>query len=227
MQGFSQLGLNEKLKPSTAWEKGYLVFKGQKDTIKGFTSIQTTEFGYLHSIWFCTDTMNNKNSFSISTEKVDMDTVRFLGFEKRNFKYFNYTDKTVPKSIRGNVFLVGWVEIIEKGAINISLGFSTREYLSPTFKINNPQNPMVKTFTPMYCLKKGSLPTILIATSTITDFNTAFTSYKVNDEYKQHFISYLSDDTELVEKIRTKELLFSDIEVYVKEYNKRVKAKQN
>ncbi|MDF2435814.1 MAG: hypothetical protein K0Q95_190 [Bacteroidota bacterium] len=224
---FAQIGVNELLNQSSSWEKGYIFLKGRKDTLTGFVSIQTTKCGYLDKIRFCTDTMNNSGGFMTTCDKPDMDTLRFFGFGERKFKYFNFTDKTVPKTIKGKVFLVGWVEILETAAVNISVGFSVRQFLSPLLNISHASNSMVKTFTPMYCLKKGALPTILISSPPISDFNNNYPEYKVHEDYKQHLISYLSDRPAIAEKIKAKEpLLFKDVEMFVHEYNEMAKLKK-
>lgn len=225
---FSQLSYD--LNESTPWKKGSIVLKNQKDTLEGFVSIQTTVEGMVQKVWFCTDPETNKNSFWITADDKNMDTLRYFSLESQKFKYFNFTDKSVQKKpLQHKKQLIGWVEIIEYGTINISKGFSVS--LSETFVMGaNGSAGMggstYKVFTPMYCLKKGTLPTFLIAAPPISALRGKdYSNYEVDEQNKNHFIEYLSDNSELTGKIKAKkELLFHEIETYVKEYNAAARA---
>lgn len=223
---FSQI--SDELNESTPWKKGCIVLKDQKDTLEGYVSIQTTVEGMVQKVWFCTDPETNKNSFWITADDKNMDTLRYFNLESKKFKYFNFTDKSIPKKpLQHKRQLTGWVEIIEYGAINISKGFSVSYSETPAIGTNGMSiGNAYKVYTPMYCLKKGTLPTVLIAAPPISMFRgKVFPDYEVDEQNKNHFIEYLSDNSEIVEKVKAKkELLFREIEIYVREYNAAAKA---
>jgi hypothetical protein len=201
------------------WHKGYIVLKNKPDTIKGYLQIKLSRFGLVNKVKFRMDPEKRKGTLVVGLNNFNntsTDTIKYFGADSRNYKYLNYGDFLIQ--IKKNS-ITGWVEIIESGKIDISKGF----HIGMRGNGTSAQD----TYTPAYYLNKKNSVAIIIAAPTIELINGYdFMSYEIDNKNKEHFISYLSDDPYISEKVSGKQLLFRDIETSVKEYNARAKAKQ-
>jgi hypothetical protein len=209
---------SETISDSESWRKGYIVLKKQTDTLKGFLDIKYSSFadGYVKSFRFRTSKDKKEGTLTFSSSYHDeLDTVRYWGINSKHYKYFNYTDDSIPtKRFQTKNSLEGWVEIIDYGKINISKGFAISEFDDRAGKI----------YTPMYCLKKAEKPTILVAALPLNTFNrNDWMSQPIDERNKMHFISVISDNPELSERVKTKTLTFLDIQNIIGEYNNKSK----
>jgi hypothetical protein len=133
------------------------------------------------------------------------------------------------KIIQQRNSLSGWVELIEEGTINISLGFSTNAGSGPVM-MNTTGNstPMMvggtgSSYTPMFCLKKGNNPLALIAGYSISFNKNDLSNFKVDERNRDYFIGIIADDFELTSRLMGGDLRFLDIQSYIHEYNEWAK----
>ena len=162
------------------------------------------------------------------------DTLRYFSVANKHYRYFNYTDDSIPtkRLLQSKNSLTGWVELIEEGPINISKGFAERISYNGGGMMPVAGGGMAPmgggtsvTYTPIYCLKKGNEPTVLIAASSYSIFRgDNISSYEVDDRNKKHFVHYISAYSELSKKVENKKLLFGEIEQIVSEYNNWAKS---
>jgi len=223
----------------TDWKTGYIILSHSTDTLNGFINAKMSEYGEVLTIWFNKDTAAKKGAIKagdfapiFQKHALPKDTIHYFGLEGKRFKYVNYIDKSFPKKLfRNPQQLEGWCLIIEEGAINISKGFCTIVSYSAPSPLT-PGNPAGggthTTKIPMYILKKGQEPSILIADKAISIFRgDDYNSFVIDDLNKEHFLNFISDDNELYEKIKNREIKFGEIENYIKEYNADRKDRRN
>ena len=208
----------------TEWQPGYVVLKKHTDTLKGYLNIITTDLGYIKKVFFRKDKMEKKRILKFGDKMpLPKDTLRFFGIEEKRYYYLNQIDDSIPATsiLQERNNMQDWVQLLEKGTITISFGFSVikQQPLSPsdTIAISNGVNTIYK---PLYCLKKADNPVLLITgySNSLLHGNDLST-YKVDDRNKKQVIQLIGDDKELVEKIKKEKLLFMNVEKYVKEYN--------
>ncbi|MBA3706019.1 MAG: hypothetical protein H0W84_09010, partial [Bacteroidetes bacterium] len=112
------------------WQPGYIVFKNSTDTLFGYTGVTETIDKKITKVWFRKDKNIKKGTLKFSEESfLSKDTLRFFTSGVKKFKYINYTDKNLSKKQHDYEKSVkGWVEMIDVGAINLCLGFSSAGY---------------------------------------------------------------------------------------------------
>lgn len=217
------------IKKGDNWKLGYVVLKDESDTLKGYLKINESDFGHVEGVWFRKNKDVKKGTLKIGGNYEPKSTFRFFGFDDKRYKYFNFTDDSIPteRFIERKNSLSGWVEIIADGPINICKGFSVKERnygvmvplagaAAGTMMTGGADN----IYIPMYCLKKGKTPTALIAAPAISYFKGSdIMKYLLDDRNKDHLIHYLSDYFLLAQKIKNSRVLFGDIEGFITEYN--------
>jgi hypothetical protein len=169
----------------------------------------------------------------------------FFGTNKKKYRVVNWTDELIPtKGLQEHPSLYSWVSLEEEGAINLSLGFYLKGGKGGgggAYPVTTP-GPFGTTSTrmvsygggekgkeiyiPIYCLKKGQRPLALIVGKSDSQVvQEDALSYKLNDRYKDYFMSLISDDPDLVKKIEMDltALRFYNVLKIVQEYNERAK----
>jgi hypothetical protein len=223
--------VEEENKPQIIeWEPGYIVLKGRLDTLKGYLNIKTTTSDYIKKVWFRKDKDSRKGMIKIGgAAGEDMSVLIYWGIAKHRYKYIESKDVTFsPKQFQSQLDMKGWVEILEENNfVTIFKGFAidvsyNSGMMMPT---GGPGGGMMmtgggfqKNYIPMYYLKKADHSSILILAP-----SSLFKGDKINDENKNYFIGFISDDTALADKLKNTKLLFGDIERYVREYNEWAK----
>lgn len=220
------------------WQPGYIVLKKSKDTLNGYLNIKKLTYGDstydIKKVWFRYNKDLKEGTLKFGGAYQE-DTLRYFGFEGKRFKFINYIDESFPaKWFQTKNRLTGWVQIIEDGKITLSKGFSIAEnYNGSTIVPTGGGGTMMvgggssRNVLPMYCIKEGDAPTVLIAAPSISFFKKkGYMEYELDEKNKQHFINCINDNFELAEKLSNKKLLFGDIEDIVKEYNQWAKNKK-
>ncbi len=121
---------------SDEWQKGYIILKNRKDTVRGYLNIKAKSFGFIEQILFRENKDIGKGTLKIPTPMplygypIYKDTLAYFGITNKRYKYISYIDKAFPKrqfllyNIQPTTKLTEWMEIIEEGQINIYRGFS-------------------------------------------------------------------------------------------------------
>ncbi len=211
------------------WKKGYIVLENHTDTLTGYLKLKEFEYGYIEEVSFRKDKDKKKGTIVVWGDSKN--EIRFLGFESKRYKYFNFTDDSIPtKRFQNKNSFTGWVEIIEEGPINITLGLYVKSVVptNPGMMLGVLGEPGVwvgsgeirRLYTPMYCLKKGNKPTIIIEgpSSTNSKWDNLML-HELDERNKNHFFNFISDNIELVNEYKNKEVFFGNIEMIIREYN--------
>ncbi|MBA3706735.1 MAG: hypothetical protein H0W84_12790, partial [Bacteroidetes bacterium] len=77
---------------------------------------------------------------------------------------------------------------------------------------------------PIYCLKKGDAPTILIVNWPVRHGGADYMKYQIGKEQIAYLITLINDYKELVKLVEPKQVLeFGEVEKVVKKYNEWAK----
>ena len=214
------------------WKIGRVMFKKKSDTLNGFLKVQQFASGNVKKVWFRENKDVKKGTLKIGgISYLKKDTLLYFDFGNNRYKYIDYEDESFPtKRFTLKNALIGWVEIITEGAIDVYKGFAVYERVDIGFPAVLTDGSALgigtsggTTTIPTYCLKRDFAPMILIAAPPIVVFEKNYMLYEVDDKNKAHFISYIDAYTELAEKIQKMKLTFGDIENIVREYNEWAK----
>lgn len=202
-----------------SWQRGYIVYKKSKDTLFGYTKIQTTRFNEPVKVWFRKDKEVKKGTLEFNGYPLPTsDTLHFFSYLNKKYKYMNYKDEASNTKKMFKTYIWGWAEILEQqGEIKLSRGFC-----NVRFSIG--QYGGGRTGTPCVCLKKNDEPTLLLDDE--IPFVPGLEQFLANGLSKKdqaRLIEYISNYPELTMKWKDSVIKFGDVQKIVREYNQWAK----
>jgi len=244
---------NKSVDEMESWQKGYVIFKNSKDTVYGYLDVKLLDYYEIVKVKFRRDKDVKKGTIMVNL-LITMfsagvgpgsDTIRFLGFGGKNYKWMNYTDTASAIKKKEQATQTGWAEILEQGSrIRLSKGVCNVHYSSSPAGIAGAGLSVmsggmpamgggapVRNCKPCMGLRKQDGSSILLKDDNriicfnidkenrLKCTNEKFLSDTLNYTNGNRLLSFLGDDKALVEKWGYRYLTYRDILLLVKDYN--------